>query len=392
MRHSVKFIFIATIVAIGMPTTEYAIPKLSPRGRENARKVIVATLKSLYQRYETCFVPRYEVVRKMNGSSDVRVKECDLSHTELQQDIETSCALLDTFPSVLISSVTKRLNRCDDASAGLRENVTTFRLLEHCEGVCGDCLSDLFVTDPSKAEEEKTKELKVLKLVKSLWKIRKLPEHQCERYKEQNLLQKTTDGYKAPDFFGDLAGVLANDVYAECYAECLRKCSKKVQTYHRMFLFFDKEIPETDAALFYGEEVFRAFLRYERIKRDIENKTIDNKTYRLVGRFNRLAEEICCRRDLMVSIAEAALKKAHFKSLPSGNCSAKKLPNELKGKIEKEIAFIDRMKERSTDMRNKLHTLWEPVASEQTYGDHNWWKPANLIGEKDGRKLLEEIE
>lgn len=191
-----------------------------------------------------------------------------------------------------------------------------------------------------------------------------------------------------PDFFGGLADELESDVYAQCYVECLRQSSPKIQTYHRMFLFFDKEIPETDAALFYGEEVFRAFLRYERIKRDIENKTIDNKTRLLISRFFRLARETGFRCNIMTCIAKAGLKKDFFKSYGLKERLDGKLPGELRDKIKRETDLIYRMRRRLEAMRNDLNALLERVG---WYWNTNWWK-VNFVGKKEGKKILEEIE
>ena len=207
---------------------------------------------------------------------------------------------------------------------------------------------------------------------------------------KKGLHRRTTNGYIVSDFFCDLTNELANDVYvyAECYAECLRKCSKKVQTYHRMFLFFDKELPASDAALFYGEEVFRASLRYERVKHDIENKTVDNKTHLLIPRFFRLARETGSRCNIMTYIAETSLKKDFFKSYGLKERLDGKLPGELRDKIKRETDFIYCMRRRLEAMRNDLNALLERVG---WYWDTNWWK-VNFVGEKEGKKILEEIE
>lgn len=131
MKHFIGFIFIATIFAIGMPTTECAIPKLSPQVRENAQNFIAEKLEKYCRWY--------------------------IDSAAFKQDIDTSFALLDTFPAVLISSMAKQVNGCNDASAGLRKKIASFHRLEDRKSVCCDCLRDLFIPNLPKMERKKDK-------------------------------------------------------------------------------------------------------------------------------------------------------------------------------------------------------------------------------------------
>ena len=316
MKHFIEFVLIGAMATSGISTTGHgAVPRVSPQVCEEAL--------GLFEK-KFCGV-------------DFTFKGfcCDgLSSTELQEDIKTLRVLLDRFPSTLTGAIKESLHRRADTSAGLRSKVAP--PFQSPEAVCGACFSRLLFDLKGWNFVRKIKETS-----RSFFEGGLAFEEAVARCGSEPIQTR----YKELSFT-DISELLCSDVYAKCYEEALCQSSAKVRIYHRMFLFFDKDIPQSDAALFYGEEVFRASLRYERIKRDIENGTVDDKTYRLVGRFEQLAREILRRRNLMVTIAKAALKKDHFSRYHCNNRSNGKLPRELKDKIERETAFIDRMNEK----------------------------------------------
>lgn len=361
MKHFIEFVLIGAMATSGISTTGHgAVPRVSPQVCKEVLGLFEKKFCGVGFTFE-CFC-------------------CDgLSRTELQEDIKTLRVLLDRFPSTLTGAIKELLHRRANTSAGLRSKVAP--PFQSPEAVCRACFSRLLF------------DLKGWNFVRKIKETYRPSFFEGDLAFEEAVARRVSASsdpirtkYKELSFT-DISELLCSDVYAKCYEEALCQSSAKVRIYHRIFLFFDKEIPETDAALFYGEEVFRASLRYERVKHDIENGMINDKTYRLVGRFEQLAREILRRRNLMVTIAKAALKKDHFSRYHCNNRSNGKLPRELEDKIERETAFIDRMRARLTHMRNELNIL-----QERLYRDSNWWKPANLIDEEEEKKILEEIE
>lgn len=358
MKHFIEFVLIGAMATSGISTTGHgAVPRVSPQ--------VCEEVLGLFEK-KFCGV-------------DFTFKgfRCDgLSRTELQEDIKTLRVLLDRFPSTLTGAIKELLHRRADTSAGLRSKVAP--PFQSPEAVCGACFSRLLFDLKGWNFVRKIKETS-----RSFFEGGLAFEEAVARCGSEPIQTR----YKELSFT-DISELLCSDVYAKCYEEALCQSSAKVRIYHRMFLFFDKDIPQSDAALFYGEEVFRASLRYERVKRDIENGTIDNKTHLLIPRFFRLARETGFRCNIMTCIAETSLKKDFFKSYGLEERLDGKLPGELRDKIKRETDLIYRMQRRLEAMRNDLNALLERVG---WYWDTNWWK-VNFVGEKEGKKILEEIE
>ena len=153
-----------------------------------------------------------------------------------------------------------------------------------------------------------------------------------------------------------------------------------------MFLFFDQYIPETDAALFYGEEVFRLSLRHEHIRRDVRNKTVDGRTYRLADRFEQLSDRLVRLRNVMSCIVKADIRGESIFGRFNGE--------PMEWQIARDNAFLDNMRRKLEARRKDLKNLQEDtgiVLGSRAYSDGNWWKPHH-VDEEEGRKILEEIE
>ncbi len=399
MRHFIKFTLIGTVVAIGILPSGYAAPEFSPQVRKEIRNFAEKRVELCYEQWHSLAYRRYG----WSPSPD--------EHRKRRQDVDIFCTLLDELPLVLTNKIKLLLSSCD-GSDGLRKAITPFRQQDY-KMMCTECLCELF--SPDVLDNDHTRltgregDFKVLNLTKMIHTFYVAPSNQkWFQTKDFELLVKNSlkivpiiserNGRYEYNPFCMFGGVLSdeviNDIGAKCYAEALRQSSPKARIYHRMFLFFDEEIPESDAALFYGEEVFRSFLRYESIKRAVENKTIDAKTHLPVGRFYRLSDKLFSLRNFMVTVAEAGLKKDFFRSCDFVHRSDNKLPRELREKIKKETDFIDRVVKKLRNMRDDLNALSEnpDIALWTIYRDCNWWKFKLKIGEEEGKKILEEIE
>lgn len=435
MRHFIKFTLIGTVVATGMLSSGHAVPEFSPEVRKEIRNFAE-------KRVELCYEQLHALIEKYSliCGHDYSLNLTD-EHRKRRQDVDIFCTLLDELPLVLTNKIKLRLSSCD-GSGGLRKAITPFRQKDY-KMMCTECLCELFFpyaldndntrltgreggfnvlnvarmihsfcTNPSDLHNERIKSAISESIAESNSPytqrsydiIHGVSLNDYTQAKSRNMprtvpyiISERNGRYEYNPFCmfgGVLSDEVINDIGAKCYAEALRQSSPKARIYHRMFLFFDEEIPESDAALFYGEEVFRSFLRYEYIKRTVENKTIDAKTHLPVGRFYRLSDKLFSLRNFMVTVAEAGLKKDFFRSCGFVDRFDNKLPREFREKIKKETDFIDRMVKKLRNMRDDLNALSEnpDIALWTIYRDYNWWSFKLKIGEEEGKKILEEIE
>ena len=422
-----RFVFFGTLLTVAVSLSGQARAEISPYARQRIRTLVTERLRKCYDEF-------YDTVPEMRDGVDKK---------ELQQDIDTLCGVLsDEFPSVFMEELDRSLQPCNDACAGLREKITCH---DNSYGMkcrfLGKYLSDVFHPgfwdETEKSRENFEYKLRLRKGDRSGFKIsrreiahshivhviiRSEKSSEYSHTKQLRLEERLKNFIKDSECLGfeddnpgkfkacrrliaigfyrtgtrydkhieyDPSHIFNEEFVYEIssliYPECMSRLSPKARLYHRMFLFFDQYIPETDAALFYGEEVFRLSLRHEHIRRDVRNKTVDGRTHRLADRFAQLADRLVRLRNFMSCIAEADVKARSVFGRLDGNSM------EF---AARDNAFLDNMRRKLEARRKDLQNLQEDtgiVLGSRAYSDGNWWKPHH-VDEEEGRKILEEIE